>query len=253
MISLQIYIYPDYDALSKATAEHVASVMNDAITARGKCIVALSGGETPKNVYAALASESLKRRVDWENVHIFFGDERMVPADDAQSNFGMVKRELFSNIKIPQKNIHRIWAELGAEEAAIAYEEELQIEMGYEIPQFDLILLGLGVEGHTASLFPDTAALHETERSVSANFIPKLNSWRVTLTLATLNNAREVCFLVSGQNKAEIVQKVLDDESPTFEIPATLISPIHGKKQWMLDADAAALLDSSKYPDLKKF
>ncbi len=245
----QIYIYPDYSALSSAAAKLIALVINEAIAARGKCVIALSGGETPRGVYICLGTGPLNHEIDWSKVHIFFGDERMVPSDDAQSTFGMVKKELLSAISIPDKNVHRVWTELSAYDAALAYEEELQIEMGYEIPQFDLILLGVGEEGHTASLFPGTEALNEVGRSVSANFIPKLGSWRVTLTLPTINNAREICFLVSGKLKAEIVEKVIDSERPETHLPPTLIHPPNGRVKWILDADAASCLNLQKQQD----
>ena len=245
----QIYIYPEYSSLVSAVAMQIAVVINDAITARGKCVIALSGGETPKGAYSNLGSAPFNMEIDWSRVHLFFGDERMVPPDDVQSNFAMVKKELLSKITIPAKNVHRIWTELDPVQAATAYEEELQIEMGFEILKFDLILLGIGEEGHTASLFPGTLALSEEEKYVSANFIPKLNTWRVTLTLPTINNAREIFFLASGKPKAKIVEKVINSEHPEIGFPATLIKPAEGIVKWMLDVDAASNLDMMRQPE----
>jgi 6-phosphogluconolactonase len=236
----QILIFPDYSELASAVAMEITKVIKESIRARGKCVLSLCGGETPRGIYHNLSSKPL---VDWSRVHLFLGDERMTPANGSQSNFSMIENELLSKIIIPAKNVYRIAIELGPEGAAIAYEKEIRFEMGNGIPKFDLILLGIGKEGHTASLFPGTAALFEEERAVVANFIPPLNSWRVTLTLPSINNARKIFFLASGQAKAKIVKKIVNAGLSEIDLPATLVAPRDGVVTWMLDLDAAANLD----------
>jgi 6-phosphogluconolactonase len=205
----------------------------------------LSGGGTPKSLYELLAAEPEPTDFPWNKVHFFWGDERQVPPTDPQSNFRMADEALLSKRMIPDTNIHRIRAEEpDPAKAAADYERELQTffksEPG-EMPQFDLVLLGLGTDGHTASLFPDTPALEEKSRWCVSNWVEKLKTWRITLTLPVLNNALHVAFLVSGSDKASVLRSVLrgDDEKP---YPAQLVRPTHGSLKWFVDRDAASLL-----------
>ena len=191
-------------------------------------------------MYNRLAKAPFSHAVDWSKVHLFFGDERAVPPTDGQSNFGMVNREFISHIEIPDRNVHRILGEIGPEEAARRYEKELKKAFGEQGVRFDLILLGLGVDGHTASLFPGTQALAEDQRSVCSIYIPQLGSWRVSLTLPVINSARQIVFLVSGASKAAIVRKVIGAKSPSKDLPATMVLPKEGILQWMADMEAAS-------------
>jgi 6-phosphogluconolactonase len=234
-----INVFRDQDTLALGTARRLCDGMNQAISARGRCSLALAGGETPRRAYRLLAGEGAGS-VDWEKSHIFFIDERAVPPNDPQSNFGMARRELLSLVPVPESNVHRIRGEMSPEPAADEYQKDLEAFFRHPVPRFDLVLLGLGEEGHIASLFPGAAALDEGGRSVVSVFVPKLKSWRITLTLPAINNSREVLFLVAGAHKASIVKDVLGGTEPTRRIPATLVAPADGTLEWMLDAEAAS-------------
>lgn len=208
--------------------------------------VALSGGSTPRALYELLADrdEPFRDRIDWENTHFFFTDERHVPPDHPDSNFRMINEAMFSRVPVPAENVHRIPAEKpNAAEAAIDYERDLISSFGSGVPAFDLILLGLGEEGHTASLFPGSPALHETQHFVAAPWVEKLNSYRITLTLPVLNNGRSTVFLVTGASKAEILREVIEsDKKPNPDLyPAQAISPTNGAVSWLVDKAAARL------------
>jgi len=241
-----VVIVPDNAALSRKAAQEFYRCASDAIVARGRFAVALSGGSTPRGLYELLArdQESGDAHLPWEKVFVFFGDERHVPPTDSQSNYRMAKEAFLDRLPIPPGNIFRIEAELDAEAAARRYEEKLR--SFYTLapgawPRFDLILLGLGDDGHTASLFPASAALAEQSRLAVANWVEKLDTWRITLTYPVLNHAAEVMFVVSGRKKAEIVTQVFSTrESGKF--PSQNVMPEDGRIVWMLDEDAACLL-----------
>jgi 6-phosphogluconolactonase len=182
--------------------------------------------------------------VDWNGLHLFWGDERMVPPEHQDSNFRMVQQTLLEHIKIPDRNVHRIRGEITPEKSAAEYAELLHNSFRKDSPHFDLILLGIGEDGHTASLFPDTDAIEECERHAVAVFVPRLNTWRVTLTLPVLNAAREVFFLVSGSSKSNIIQRIMNIKQPTKDLPATMVNPENGTLRWMLDSDAVALINT---------
>ena len=230
------------DHLSLGAAQEFVRIVNSAIEAREICTVALSGGETPRSMYSRLAKAPFAHSVDWSKVHLFFGDERTVPPTDRQSNFGMVDHELLSHLDIPEGNIHRIQGELDPDEAAHRYQQELEEEFGHQEVRFDLVLLGLGEDGHTASLFPQTKSLDEEQSLVCSVYVPRLESWRISLTFRTLNNARRVLFLVAGGKKASILARVLETKEATKELPATLVMPKEGTLLWMVDQDAAMSL-----------
>ncbi|HYQ86251.1 MAG TPA: 6-phosphogluconolactonase [Bacteroidota bacterium] len=236
-----INVFKDPDALALETARKLCDIMNQAVAARGVCSLALAGGETPRLAYRLLAREG-SGRVDWNKIHLFFIDERMAPPDNPQSNFGMVRRELLSLVPVPESNIHRVRGELAPDRAAEEYRIDLETFFAHPVPRFDLILLGLGEDGHIASLFPGTAALDEEVRCVVAVFVPKFKSWRITITLPVINNSRAVLFLVSGARKASILKQVLAADRPVKHIPATLVVPADGTVEWMLDEDAASLI-----------
>ena len=237
-----LHVYPDKTELATATATQIAQDIIRAIEERGNCCIALSGGQTPRPVYHNLSKAAFGASIDWSKVQIFFVDERMVPPSDPASNFGMVQQELLSHIKIPTQNVHRIQGELDAMQAGEMYDKELRIAFPNAVPQFDLILLGVGEEGHTASLFPGSAALHETERYAVANFVAVQNAWRVTLTLPVINNARKIIFLVSGIAKSQIISALSHAKTGEQILPATMVQPTAGTTQWMLDTEAASLL-----------
>jgi 6-phosphogluconolactonase len=209
--SHSIEIVDNAAALAKRAAEIFIEAAREAIQARGRFEVALSGGSTPRATYELLATPQYAEQVDWENVHAWWGDERCVGPEDAASNYRMAREALLSKVAIPEGNVHRMRGELEPEEAAQAYEAELAAHFGNEV-RFDLALLGLGEDGHTASLFPGSAALEERERRVAANWVEKLESWRITLTYPVLNAARKALFLVQGAKKAGILRAVLEDE-----------------------------------------
>jgi 6-phosphogluconolactonase len=200
----------------------------------------LAGGSTPKAMYGVLARE-YAGRIDWSRVHIFFGDERPVPPDHDDSNYKLASETLLDHV--PIRSVHRMRGELPPDEAATAYEKELRTFFGAEgVPRFDLILLGLGRDGHTASLFPETSALEVHDRLVVANPVLKLDTTRITLTVPVINAARAVVFLVAGEDKAEAIEKILEEGADPRAYPASLIQPA-GELEWMLDQSAASLLD----------
>jgi 6-phosphogluconolactonase len=210
--------------------------------------VALSGGSTPRVLYELLSDprEPFREQIAWDKTHFFFTDERHVPPDHPDSNYRMVNEAMFSRVAIPAHNIHRIPAENPiAEDAAKAYESDLRNFFGEAIPAFDLVLLGLGEEGHTASLFPHSPALKETERLVVAPFVEKLNAYRITMTLPVLNNAKSVVFLVTGASKAEILRDIIKPDKRPDLYPAQAISPTNGAVSWLVDKAAARLCSTS--------
>lgn len=237
-----VSVWNSAEQLAQCAAETMSKLMKQAIEERGTCSVALAGGETPRRVYQVLATDPHRSLIHWECVEIFFGDERMVPQDDPASNYGMVHKELLSRVPVPVEHIHRIRGEHFAPDAAMEYEGELAKVFGVTVPRFDLITLGVGEDGHTASLFPGTASLSEQTRNVLGYFVPQLNSWRVTLTLPVLLNARDILFLAAGKRKAEILSRIHSAVTPSVDLPASMVRPADGTLQWMLDAEAAALI-----------
>ena len=231
--------------LSLDAARAFARITSDAVRARDLCFVALSGGSTPRGLYRALVQiESLRSQVSWDRLHFFWGDERHVPPDHADSNYRMAREALLASVPVAAEQIHRIRAEESdAAVAARRYEEEILATLPHDgaVPRFDLILLGLGTDGHTASLFPDTLALEEQRRLCVDNWVERLNTHRITMTFPLLNAARTVLFMASGQDKATIVREVLRPTHPDREFPAQRVRP-DGELLWMLDRDAASAL-----------
>jgi polyphosphate glucokinase len=231
-----------------AAAEFFVSALT-AVGNKGVFSVALSGGSTPRGLFALLASDPKWRtELPWEQTHFFWGDERYVPADHPDSNFKMANDVLLSQVPVPEANVHRVHTEFpSAADAAADYERELQNFFGLtegEIPRFDLVLLGLGPEGHTASLFPGTRALSETKRLVVSNWVGKLDAERITFTAPVLNNAACVMFLVTGDEKAPVLKAIFEGPYEPEQLPAQLISPTNGRLTWLLDQAAAAGLRS---------
>jgi len=240
---VRIEVAENAEALSHLVAEQFVRLTTDAIASRGRCAVALSGGSTPKSVYQLLAAPAFRTRVRWSDIHFFWGDERHVPPDHPDSNYRMAVEAMLSKVPVPPANVHRVRSELSdAEQAARDYEGVVRACVGGEpTPQFDLMHLGIGTDGHTASLFPGSAGLEERERLCVANWIAKFNGYRITLTLPVLNAARAVTFVVKGTEKAPVVQRVLGD-SDGPRLPAQLVRPADGTLWWMLDRAAAGEL-----------
>jgi 6-phosphogluconolactonase len=248
-----IQSFPTADALADAVAHHIAACAREAISTRGRFIVALSGGSTPRAAYSRLATRDSRLMPDdwglttddWHLTHILWGDERCVPPDDPRSNYRMAKEVLLDRVPIPAEQIHRIRGEDEPERAARDYERELHSLLGSRAAPagLDLVLLGLGEDGHTASLFPGQPSVHETERWAVAVLAPDRKLWRVTLTPAILNQASDITFVVSGANKAQTLQRVLEQPSDPDALPAQAIRPIHGRVTWMVDQAAAGRLE----------
>ncbi len=238
----EIRIFKTSNELFAAAVAEFAKVAADAVQKRGRFCVALSGGSTPKAMYSLLATSSTP--IPWQNIYFFWGDERHVPPTDPESNYRMVDEAMLSKVPVPPRNIFRILTEeKDPELVAKQYEQTLIKFFGLnagQFPRFDLVLLGLGPDGHTASLFPDSTALRETNRLVVANWVEKFKTHRITLTLPVLNNAAVVEFLVSGKEKGGIVHQVLEGEEGQF--PSQMIRPRDGRLVWLLDQAAASEL-----------
>jgi 6-phosphogluconolactonase len=237
----------DEAALSRAAAETIVKHLNDSLRIREAYSIVLSGGSTPRRLYTLLASDAVFRdQIPWDRVHFFWGDERHVSPDHPDSNYRMADAALLSKVPIPSTNIHRIRAEdSDALKAAADYEQEILrfFKLDAEqIPRFDCVLLGMGPDGHTASLFPGTSALNETKRLAVANWIEKFQSYRITMTVPVFNNAERIIFLVSGQEKANTLKSVLTRRRESVPYPVQLIRPGHGQLIWLIDASAASHL-----------
>jgi 6-phosphogluconolactonase len=243
----EIKILPTNADLCRAAAREFHQLATTAVAERGRFTVALSGGNTPRSIYSLLASEH--KDLPWERIHIFFGDERHVPPTDSDSNFRMANESLLSKVPIPEGNVHRVRAELDANAAAEDYAKQLsaffQLGRG-EWPRFDLVWLGLGEDGHTASLFPGSDALNDTSHLAAANWVQKFQTFRITLTFPVLNRAAEVAFLVSGESKAQILSDIMKPGPKKY--PSQSIQPEEGHLLWLLDQDAAKLLRPEKLP-----
>jgi 6-phosphogluconolactonase len=242
-IQADIQVYSDPESLAEATARHILAVCSAAIQARGFASLVLSGGSTPRAIYSLLSQDEYAIRMDWQNLHIFWGDERQVPSEDADSNYRMAWEAMLSKVPIPAGNIHRIQGELEAQLAAQKYEHEIE-DFFHEERQrvrqaeFDLLLLGLGEDGHVASLFPGSPALQEKTRRVvpvEHNGPPLPAVPRISLTLPAINSAAKVTFIVSGAGKAQIVRRVFDEEASAECLPAQMVQPVKGHVSWLLE------------------
>jgi 6-phosphogluconolactonase len=233
-------VYADLEDLARAARAELLRRARDLVAERGRFTLALAGGSTPRRLYELLAESDL----DWSRVELFFGDERCVPPDHADSNYRMAREALFDPARVPAQRVHRMRGELEPAAAAAAYEDELRAVLTPArgaVPAIDLVLLGLGDDGHTASLFPGTAALDERERWVVANRVPELDAWRLTMTYPLLNAASVVVFLVAGAAKRAAVERVLtpDVDEGSEAPPAAHVRPASGRLIWLLDAAAA--------------
>ncbi len=244
-----ITVYSDLESWVAGVADYITDLAIKSIAEHGRFTFAFSGGSTPLPVYERLASAGYIDRIDWSRVELFFGDERCVPPDDPQSNYHMAQAAFGEHLPLPAANIHRMHGEDPPEQAAAEYAEELELTFGGDAKKggapsngFDLALLGMGDNGHTASLFPGLAAVTEKERWVMAQYVEVVGMWRVTLTPVVLNAARNVAFLVQGADKAEMLSKVLEGPYQPVVLPSQIIKPANGDLRWLVDAAAAARL-----------
>jgi len=238
---MSLNIFNTEEEVLDALAKHFVIVANEAISARGKFSVALSGGNSPKKLYELLAS-TYHDKVDWEKVYFFFGDERNVPQTDKDSNYLMAKNALFIPLMIDSDHVFPVDTSLSPADAAAKYDQEIEEFFDEDEMSFDLILLGLGDNSHTASLFPHTPVLHDRTPGVKDVFLPDQQVYRITLNAPMINEARHIAFLVYGEGKAIAVHHVLEDDENIEEYPAQLIEPIIGEIQWFLDEAAASML-----------
>jgi 6-phosphogluconolactonase len=239
----EILIFDDADQLARAAAVAFSEQAQSFITRQGRFSVALSGGNTPRRVYELLASDEFKNQIAWKDVYIFFGDERPVPRNHPASNYGMAFAALLSKVPIPAANIHAITGDGDPNANARSYESELRSFFpDAKWPRLDLVLLGLGEDGHTASLFPGTQALKENKAWVMANWVERLSEFRITLTAPVLNAATNVLFLVTGENKAASLVEIMRGPYQPECLPAQLIRPQDGSLVWMVDAAAARMV-----------
>jgi 6-phosphogluconolactonase len=244
--SPKVLILDDAERVAQAAAARFVELGQTLIAERGRFVVALAGGSTPKRVYELLASDGYKERLDWSKVHIFFGDERCVPPDHAESNYRMANEALLSRVSLPSKNIHRMNGVGDAVANARLYEDEIRTFFNDAAwPRFDLILLGMGDDGHTASLFPGTEVLDEREAWVAGIWVEKLGAYRITLSVPAINHAAHIVFLVTGENKAERLAEVLEAKHSPSRLPAQLIKPLDGTLWWLADRAASTGLGNT--------
>jgi 6-phosphogluconolactonase len=243
MISFEIF--PTPMEMSEAAARLFTARAAQAVSLRGRFTAALSGGKTPVELYMMLAKAPFVTEIPWARAHLFWVDERCVPPDHEDSNYRMVRERLLDHVPIPPANVHRMQGEMDPVEAAALYERGLRdffVPHGAGFPVFDFILLGLGEDGHTASLFPGTRAIHESARWVLCDYVNAQKGWRITLTPPVINSARMVVFLAAGSGKAAVLKDILEGPSRPDFLPAQLVRPAGGQLLWMLDRDSAALL-----------
>ncbi|MBC6607455.1 6-phosphogluconolactonase [Hymenobacter sp. BT188] len=242
----QLHIYPTPEEVLTSLADYFIELANQAISEHGRFSVALSGGNSPKKFYELLASPSYRQRVAWEKVDFFFGDERYVPHTDPESNYLLAEKALFDPLQIASAQVFAVDTALAPAEAAQQYTQTIERYFGQKEVRFDLVLLGLGDNSHTASLFPHTAVLQETGARAKEVFVEEKQAYRITLTAPLINQAQAVAFLVYGADKAAAVQRVLTAERNIEEFPAQLIAPASGELHWFLDAAAAAQLPDKR-------
>lgn len=250
--SFEVRVLADAEALASAAAAEFVRLADEATLSGGSFTVAVSGGSTPRALFRLLAGEgdaSYRGQVPWEKIQVFWGDERHIPPEHPESNYRMASETWLSRVPVPPANVHRVRGEQpDAGKAAASYEQTLREcfrLQGDERPRFDLILLGMGADGHTASLFPGTPAIRERERLVLAQWIEKLQAYRITLTPPVLNNAAAVIFLVSGEEKAETLRTVLEGEYRPDRFPAQIVRPTKGRLLWLVDGPAARGLNQT--------
>jgi 6-phosphogluconolactonase len=249
-LHIKYYVEPDAEALARRAAQYFVEMAGEAVAAYGRARIAISGGSTPKAAFQLLAdpNQPWRWRMPWDSLDLYWVDERAVPPEAADSNYRMTREALLDHVPLRPEQIHRIEGELDPELAANRYESELRntfrIE-GAESPRFDLVALGMGDDGHTASLFPHTEALREITRLVTANHVPQKDTWRITLTWPVIDHASSVFFLIAGEDKAAVLKEVLTGPRDPERLPSQLIWPASGILTFILDKAAAALLPAT--------
>jgi 6-phosphogluconolactonase len=246
-LGIKYYVEPDSASLARRAAQYFVEMAGEAVADRGRARIAISGGSTPKAAFALLAdpSQPWRERMPWNRLDLFWVDERAVPPDHPDSNYRMTREALLDHVPLHAEQIHRMEGELEPEVAAARYEAELRNSFrleGGELPRFDLVSLGMGPDGHTASLFPHTEALHERSRLVTANHVPQMDTWRITLTWPVINRGASVFFLIGGDDKAQILNEVITGPPQHERLPSQIIRPSSGILTLILDKGAAALL-----------
>lgn len=243
-VEREVIVLPTKDDVARKGAEELVAAAGESIGAGRTFSVALAGGSTPLGMFKLLAAEPFRSQVSWGKVSFYWSDERCVPPDHPDSNYGAAADALVSPLGLPEASIHRMRGEMDPNSAATEYEREVRQGVKGDPPRFDLIMLGLGEDGHTASLFPHTQALGITDRLVAHNYVPKLDAHRLTFTSALINAAGRVMFLVTGEGKAEALKSVLEGERDPETYPAQLVAPTNGRLIWVLDESAAQLLSA---------
>lgn len=239
--SRKVVVFKDIDEISEFISKIWIGIARAAIEKRNRFIIAISGGSTPQRLYQDITSS--KHALPWNKTHIFLVDERFVPFDSPESNYGMIREKFLNRFSIPKENIHSVPIEESCQASAQKYGLELKTFFqlqGWKLPEFDLIMLGIGEDGHTASLFPGDKAIHEKVHLACAVHLDRIKNERITLTLPVINNARNVIFLVAGKNKANIIKEILGGGD--LELPAAMVKPRHGRLFFLLDSQAASLL-----------
>ena len=241
-----VVVLADLAAVARAAANRLVARARESIAGHGTFSVALSGGSTPRALFDVLASDDYRDRIEWGRARVFWSDERCVPPDHPDSNYRLAHEALLSKVAIAPGNAHRLRGEIDPGQAALEYEQIVRREVAAPAtggaPAFDLILLGMGPDGHTASLFPGTVVLREDTRLVAANFVPRLNAHRLTFTPPLINAAASVTFMVAGSDKAETLRAVLEGEHQPDALPAQIIRPASGQLTWLVDRAAASQL-----------
>jgi 6-phosphogluconolactonase len=244
------YVEPDSAALARRAAQYLVEMTGEAVARNGLARIAISGGSTPKAAFQLLADQGQPwfSRMPWNKLELYWVDERTVPPDDADSNYRMTREALLDRVPLKPEQVHRMEGELEPEAAAARYESNLRNEFrleGAEMPRFDLVALGMGDDGHTASIFPHTEAIHAMGRLVTANQVPQKQTWRITLTWPVINRASSVFFLIGGEDKASVLSEVLTGPRDVERFPSQLIWPASGILTLFLDKAAASLLPAT--------
>ena len=240
-------VFKNADQLSHALAEWIAGLIEETLSRQDMFSLVLSGGSTPKKLNLLLASSPFKERIDWKKIHVFWGDERAVPSDDERNNARMAFDTLLNKVDVPPEQIHPMDTELSPEASAMEYEEELFEYFGTDVlpaQTFDLVLLGMGDDGHTLSLFPGTPVIHEENSWVSSFYLKEQDMYRITLTKNIVNHAKHIVFMISGKEKAKAVHEVLEGERNPDLYPSQIIIPTRGELHFFMDEAAASMLTS---------
>ena len=238
-------VFSSSDDLNSSVVEFIISIANKCVLEKGRFSIVLSGGHTPESLYVMLARFDNQQQMPWGKTFVFWGDERCVPLTDDRNNAYKAKQLLLDKVDIPKANIYRIPVDLSPGKAAEEYEKKLMMFFGNEKPEFDLILLGLGENGHTASLFPATPVIDKTREGISEVYVEEEKMYRITMTAPLINRAHTIFFLVSGDTKSEVLKHVLNDAYGPDRIPAQLIKPVNGELYWFADKSAASLITNS--------